>query len=179
MKYQSAFLLCLIITVFGFRPGPEETWQTVELVAHKIEISLPATPRDQEMGPAMGKASVLPDSTELGGMASDLSATGVTEEMLRALAETPEFAKQIKESMLADAGKGASIKNERKGKYKEKYTYLEFEVELLAVDDAKVNSTIRIIFYKSYFIMLAYKAGRGIKGTDLRDRFFNTLRLTE
>lgn len=177
MKRQAALLLVFALTVFSFRP--DEEWKPVVLVADKIGISLPGTPRDQEMGPAMGKASVLPDSTEMGGMASDLSATGVNEEMLRALVETPVFAKQIKESMLADAGEGASIKGERKGKYREKYVYLEYDVELLAVDGVKVNSTIRVIFYKSYFIMLAYKAGRVLTGTDMRDKFFNSLQLTE
>lgn len=168
------FLIPVLIALFSFTTIADD-WKTISLL-DKVTVSLPGTATtDKNMGIPMQKV-VMADSTEVNAFALDYSTFGLNEQMLQQMAGTDAFKQQIETGVSMQPGVKL-VKNEA-GKYNDKYALFDMTLD---VDRDGYKGTIqqRTVFYKQYGITMIYKPGQ--KGTDtaLRDKLFNSLKISE
>lgn len=153
-----------------------EEWKKVT-VMEKIAVEMPVDPVDVNTNgsPQKVKKCTIADSTEMAAILLDFTAFGMSEEQIDGLKETEEFKDQLK---LGLTQSGGEILSEAEGIYKDKYFYYQFEIKS-EKDGKKSVSTNRMVFYKAYAITLRYKAGNNGENKELRDKYFNSLVITE
>lgn len=153
-----------------------DEWKKIT-VMDKVTVEMPGDPEDIDTkgGPQKIKNYSFPDSTELATILIDFTSLGVTEEMLEGLKETEEFKEQLKVGM---AQGGVEVVAESEGMLNDKFFYYQFDLSTTK-DEKKEISTNRMIFYKSYAITLGYKPGKNGENKELREKYFNSLVITE
>lgn len=167
-------LLPLVCLLFAFTPVDVE-WKSVTL-AEKVSIELPGSPTENsDMGFPMQKVT-LGDGAEFNAFAIDYSKFGVSEEMLKSMAESGQIKEQI-ESMTSAQPGVKLIKNEE-GKYQDKYPCYNLVLEM-EKDGVKATVNQRTVIFKQYIINTVYQPGKSGSNEDMKNKFFNSLKLAE
>ena len=168
-------ILATIAVIACTYSAKSQTWTDFKL-ADKINVSLPGTPtEDKSKGMPVQKV-VLDDSAEIYAGVIDYSVFGMDEAMLQKLAGTDEFKQQMEAGIGMQPGV-TLVKNDA-GKYDEKYYSFDM---VLNVDKDGKKSTVsnRQVIYKQYGIIMGYKPGLKGENATLRDKFFNSLKISE
>lgn len=175
MKNMKKSLACILATTLMSFMTISEDWKIVDVV-EKVKISMPTVPVEVETGgPQKIKKCSTADSTELGVIVLDLIQVGGTEEELESLDDPEFFKEQIK---MGIAQSGAVIKAESSGKYKDKYTYYQVDLEITK-NGKKVNNTSRILLIKKYLLTLTYQPGSAGEKKEIKYQYFNSLVIAE
>ena len=172
---KKIFVIVLAVVGSAFMPVLTD-WKTVDII-EKVKISMPTEPVivDAQGGPQLIKKSVMADSTELGLIVLDFTKLGVPQEELDALKDTEEFKEQIK---MGITQRGGEVKAEAEGKYKDKHTYYQFDLEI-SKNGRKFHNTTRMVFYKQYALTLTYQSGGSGEKKEIKDQYFNSLVIAE
>lgn len=173
MKQVAIILFGLIISAFGMKT---DEWKPVILVADKVAVSMPGEIKETEDGGRKVKMAGLPDSTLLSAMVLNMGDFGLTEEMLGQQLEEASFKEQFKQGVTQ--GGNGHVNAESSGKYKDKYVYYQFDFDA-EIEGQRKRLVMRAVFYKTYAVSLNYIPGRNGADTAVRDKFFNSLKLTE
>jgi len=172
---KKLLVIALAVVGFAFMPIVSD-WKTVDVI-EKVKISMPTEPVsvDAAGSPQQIRKSVMSDSTELGLIVMDFTKMGITEEQIEALKDTEEFKEQIKQGISMS---GALVKAELEGKHDNKHLYYQFDLETIK-DGKKLNNTTRMVFYKQYAFTLTYQSGNAGEKKEIKDKYFNSLVITE
>lgn len=167
-------LVCMIALATSAFTIVADEWKKVA-VLDKVTVEMPVEPIDVNTNgaPQKVKKCTAADSTEMATILLDFTAFGMSEDQIEGLKETEEFKEQLKMGLTQSGGE---ILSESEGRYKDKYFYYQFDIKSKA--DGK-TSTNRMLFYKSFAITLGYKAGKNGENKELRDKYFNSLAITE
>jgi hypothetical protein len=175
MENMRKSLACILATAFMAFTTISEDWKIVDVV-EKVKISMPTAPVEVETGgPQKIKKCTTTDSAELGAIVLDLAQVGGTEEEIESLDDPEAFKEQIK---MGISQSGAVIKAESSGKYKDKYTYYQVDLEITK-DGKKANNTTRILLIKKYLLTLTYQPGPSGEKKEVRDQYYNSLVISE
>lgn len=150
-------------------------WKKVSL-SEKVEVSMQGEAKQDGNAQMKGYTSTLTDGTTFNGTIIDFAAFGLSEDMMPMMLSNDQFKSQLKAGMAAQGG--INILSESEGKYKDKYTYWQYEVESNK-DGKKASGVMRIVFYKASAIALNYMCGNAGVNAETKDKFLSSLEIKD
>lgn len=152
-----------------------DEWKKIKL-SDKVEVSMLGEAKEESNAQMKGYKSTLADESAFSGIIVDFGAFGLSEDMMPMMLGNDQFKEQLKSGMTAQAG--LTILSESEGKYKDKYTYWQYEVESNK-DGKKTPGVMRVVFYKASAIALNYMSGKTGVNAESKEKFLTSLEIKD
>lgn len=170
---KKVFLAIAATALLSFTLTDE--WKKVSL-SDKIEVAMLGEAKQEGNAQMKGFRSTLADESSFSGVIVDFGAFGLSEDMMPMMLGNDQFKEQMKTGMTAQSG--LTILSESDGKYKDKYTYWQYDVEMTK-DGKKSTGVMRVVFYKASAIVLNYMGGKNGLNAESKDKFLTSLEIKE
>lgn len=152
---------------------PQDEWQTVQL-ADGASVAMPGSAQRTDFAATAWKLQyVAEDSTKVGAVINDHSATGVSEETLVSI---PEQLRKMQEGSKSRVeSRGEKILSATEGSYNNRM-FVQL-TSSFTKNGQKYFHYWRLMLYKSVSIELFYYSGTKGMDENVKDKFFNSLQL--